>query len=83
MINRGPHRRHTIKAFLAEAFKHGKAIGAVAAAEPVIKAAHLPGAGAKGAEALGVMIGDELGAKSIAALKLPRFRNRDVNAVAA
>jgi len=72
-----------VKAFLAEAFKHGKAIGAVAAAEPVIKAAHLPGVGPQGADALGIVIGDEAGAKFIAALKAPRFRNRDVNAVAA
>ena len=72
-----------VKVFLAEAFKHGKAIGALTAAAPVLKTAHLPGVSANGADRLGVLVGDEISAKFIAALKTPRFRNRDVNAVVA
>ncbi len=72
-----------VKAFLAEAFKHGKPIGAVEGAAMVIKAAHLPGVAAVGSPKLGVMIGDDIGEAFIASLKTPRFRNRDVDAVAA
>ena len=72
-----------VKAFLAEAFKHGKAIGAVAAAAPVVKAAHLPGVAANGTPKLGVFVGDDVADAWMAALKTPRFRNRDIEAVAA
>ena len=72
-----------VKAFLAETFKFGKAIAALTAAGPVIKAAHLPEVGAKGAPKLGVFIADDVTADFIAAMKTPRFRNRDVAAVAA
>ena len=72
-----------VKAFLAEAFKHGKAIGAVSAAGQVVKAAHLPHVAPSGAPKLGVFIGDDVSDDFIEALKTPRFRNRDVEAVAA
>ena len=72
-----------VKAFLAETFKFGKAIAALTAAGPVIKAAHLPEVGAKGAPKLGVFIADDVTVDFIAAMKTPRFRNRDVAAVAA
>ena len=72
-----------VKAFLAEAFKHGKAIGAVAAAAQVVKAAHLPHVAASGSPKLGVFIGDDVAAEFIKALMTPRFHNRDVDAVAA
>ena len=72
-----------VKTFLAEAFKHGKAVGAVAAAAPVVKAAHLPGVGANGVPKLGVFVGDDVADSFIAALATPRFHNRDEDAVGA
>ena len=72
-----------VKAFLAETFKFGKAIAALAEAGAVVQAAHLPGVGAKGAPKLGVFIGDDVTDAFIVAMKTPRFRNRDVDAVAA
>ena len=72
-----------VKAFLAETFKFGKTIAALSDAGAVIKAAHLPDVGAKGAPKLGVFIGDEVTDLFIEGLKTPRFRNRDVEAVAA
>ncbi len=72
-----------VKAFLAEAFKHGKVIAGVAAAAPVVVAANLPGVSEEGAPELGVLIGDDVASSFIDALKTPRFRNRDIDAVAA
>ncbi|WP_210253053.1 catalase [Beijerinckia sp. L45] len=72
-----------VKAFLAEAFKFGKAIAAFQEASPVIQAANLPDVGKNGAPKLGVFIGDDVTAAFIAAMKTPRFRNRNVDAVAA
>ena len=72
-----------VKAFLAEAFKHGKAIGATAVAAQVIKAAHLPHVAARGSPELGVLVGDDIADDFIAALMTPRFHNRDIDAVAA
>ena len=72
-----------VKAFLAETFKFGKTIAALAAAAPVVAAAHLPGVGAKGAPKLGVFIDAEVTDAFMEAMKTPRFRNRDVEAVAA
>ena len=72
-----------VKAFLAETFKFGKAIAALVEAGPVIQAAHLPGVGTKGAPKLGVFIGDDVTEAFIKAMMTPRFRNRDVEAVAA
>ena len=72
-----------VKAFLAETFKFGKAIAALTEAGTVIKAAHLPDVGMKGAPKLGVFIGDDVTDAFVAAMKTPRFRNRNVEAVAA
>ena len=72
-----------VKAFLAETFKFGKVIAALADAAPVLQAAHLPGVGTKGAPKLGVLIGDDVTAAFVEAMMTPRFRNRDVEAVAA
>jgi catalase len=72
-------------AFVAEAFKHGKPLLVMGEGAQVLEAAHLPGVGGQGMPDQGVIVGrdDEAAGQLIAAMKRHRFRNRDIEGVAA
>lgn len=65
--------------FVQEAFHHGKPIAAMGDGEMLLEATHLTEAGAE----QGVLIGDDLVADFIEAMKMHRFRNRDVSRIPA